>query len=375
MRPRTQRSTAGTAAGRSASVLLIVALVVAVVGFPASAEPAPKWRYLLDRAAQAAEERAYVGEALWVTYDAGQPHVATFQVQSSGDGDISLADSDSYAIRLADDGGGLAEYERGWFVPLPAADLAKAHKGLSRLEEKYQVAVTGSQQLLDRDCTTMEITARDGGLVERLWIDDASGLLLRRETYAAGELLRMVSYLAFDLDPGRSPGGAATAQRATRGQRPSMVRRPQEVAEVDSSDLDVLRDAGWTVPTALPGNYRAESSFAVSAEDSQPLQVVYSDGLYTMSLFEQSGSPDWDTLPPGAQEATDLGFKAYTWPGAVPQRMVWEASGVTYSLVGDAPPDEFRAIVAALPHPVSDGLMDRLQRGLGRLWSWVSPWS
>jgi hypothetical protein len=363
--------------GRAASaVLLIAAVLVAVLGPVAKAEPAPRWRYLLDRAAQAAEERAYAGEALWVTYDAGQAHVSTFQVQSSGNGDLSLADSDNYAIRLADDGGGLAEYERGWFVPLPAADLAKAHKGLSRLEEKYQVAVTGSQQLLDRDCTTLEITARaGGGLVERLWIDDASGLLLRRETYAGDELLRMVSYLALDLNPRRTPRGAPTAQRATRGQRPSMVRRSQEVAEVDSADLEVLRDAGWTVPTALPGNYRAESSFAVSAGDSQPLQVVYSDGLYTMSLFEQSGRPNWDTLPPGAQETTDLGFKAYTWPGAVPQRMVWEASGVTYSLVGDAPPEEFRAVVAALPHPTSDGLVDRLQRGLGRLWSWVSPWS
>jgi hypothetical protein len=356
--------------------MVMAVLLVAAAALPAAAEPAPRWRYLLDRAAQAAEERAYAGEALWVTYDAGRPHVSTFQVLSSGNGDISLADSDSYAIRLADDGGGLAEYERGWFVPLPAADLAKAHKGLSRLEEKYEVAVTGSQQLLDRDCTTMEITARDGGgLVERLWVDDASGLLLRRETYTGGELLRMVSYLALDLNPSRTPGGADTAQRATRGQRPSMERRSQEVAEVDSADLDVLRDAGWTVPTALPGNYRAESSFAVSAGGSQPLQVVYSDGLYTMSLFEQSGRPDWDALPSGAQEATDLGFKAYTWPGAVPQRIVWEASGVTYSLVGDAPPEEFRAIVAALPRPPADGLVDRLQRGLGRLWSWVSPWS
>ncbi len=361
---------------RFAAALVTGALLAPTVP-AAAAEPVHGWRYLLDRAAQAAEERAYIGEALWVAYDDGTPSVSTFSVQSSGHGEIAVTDPGGYAMRLADDGSGLADHERGWFLPLPAADLAKAHKGLTRLEEKYRVAIVGTEELLDRPCTVLEITRRaDAQLVERLWIDEASGLLLRRETYdGATRLLRMVAYQKLDLDPSVGPRRAAAAQRPTRGQRPSMVRRSQTVAEVDEQDRAVLREAGWTVPDALPGGYRPDGSFAVSTAGSEPLQVVYGDGLYTVSLFEQRGRPDRSSLPDGAVKVDDLGFEAYTWPGTLPRRFVWEASGTTFSLVGDAPPQELRAMAASLPRPAADGLLERLRRGLGRLWSWVSPWA
>jgi hypothetical protein len=129
------------------------------------------------------------------------------------------------------------------------------------------------------------------------------------------------------------------------------------------------------VPEDLPGGYLTDGSFAVSAEQTQPLQTVYSDGLYTVSLFEQRGSLDPSTLPEGATLSDVYGFETYTWKGAVPQRVVWEADGSTWSLVGDAPPDEFAAIVRSLPAPQRDGFIDRMRRGLGRLWAWVSPWA
>ncbi len=360
---------------RLAALLLTTTLTLLTAAPAAATEP--KWRWLLDRAAQTAEKRAYAGEVLWITYESGAPHVSRYQIQSSGDGAITVADADRYALLLGDDGGGLAEYERGWFAPLPAADLAKAHKGLSRLERKYAVRVTGSERLLDRPCTTLAIHRRsDGALIEKLWVDDDTGLLLRRETLDGhGRLLRLVAYLALDFDP-LGPASSKTAgQRATRGQRPDMARRPQRVAAVDEQALTVLRAAGWTVPEALPGAYRLDGSFSVAAEGTQPLQAIYSDGLYTVSLFEQRGRPDLASFPPGAQRTDAYGFEAYAWPGAVPQRLVWEASGTTYSLVGDAPPQEFRAIAASLPRPEPDTIVDRIRRGLGRLWSWVSPWS
>ena len=348
--------------------------VVATAAPASAARPEPRWRAVLDRAAQMAEQRAYVGESMWVTYEHGVASVSTFLVQSTGGGEITVADRTRYAVRLGADGGSLADHERGWFFPLPAADLAKAHKGLDRLASKYDVQVLSSESLLDRPSTRLQILREsDGELVERLWIDDASGLLLRRETYdGEGELLRMVAYLKLDLRPdGRSVEGV----HATRGQRPAQERREQDVTEVDDVGRAALRDAGWTIPDALPGDYATEGSYAVSAGETQPLQTVYSDGLYTVSLFEQRGSLDPTTLPEGAQITSAYGFPSYTWPGAVPTRVVWEAGGTTWSLVGDAPPDQMREIITALPRPVPDGFFPRLGRGFGRLWSWVSPWS
>ena len=364
-----------TARRRLATVIAVTVAMVLPVAGPAAAARSDRWRGVLDRAAQAAEKRAYIGESLWVTYEDGEASVSTFMIESTGDGEISVADETRYAVRLGDDGGSLADHERGWFFPLPAADLAKAHKGLNRLEAKYSVEIVGREQLLDRPCQRLEITRRsDGRLVERLWVDDTSGLLLRRETYAgADQLLRMVSYLKLDLDP--SATRTETDVRATRGQRPGQVRREQEVVEVDEAGRSALRAAGWVVPEELPGGYPTDGSFAVSAEETQPLQTVYSDGLYTVSLFEQRGSLDPSTLPEGATISDVYGFPTYTWKGAVPQRVVWEAGGSTWSLVGDAPPDDFAAMVRSLPAPEHDGFGDRMRRGLGRLWAWVSPWA
>ncbi|MPZ73301.1 MAG: hypothetical protein GEU74_08740 [Nitriliruptorales bacterium] len=359
-------------------LVLLAMVMTALTVAPAAAEGHAdrRWRSLLDRAAQAAEKESYVGESLWVSYDSGEPSVSSFLVQSSGEGEITVADRTRYAVRLGDDGGALADHERGWFVPLPAADLAKAHKVLDRVAAKYDVKVLSPERLLDRRCSRVEITRRaDGRLVERLWLDDDSGLLLRRETYTgSGELLRMVSYLKLNLNP-RSGSRTDVQARPSRGQRTSQTRQNQDVIEVDETGRAALREAGWVVPEQLPGGYLTDGSYALSAIDSHPLQTVYSDGLYTVSLFEQRGTLDPATLPEGAELASAFGFTAYTWPGAVPQRVVWEAGGSTWSLVGDAPPDEMEAMTAVLPHPSSESVIDRIARGLGRLWSWMSPWS
>jgi len=362
---------------RTGGLLTVVGMIVALTVPPATADTDQQWRTLLGRAAHAAENRAYIGESIWVVHDGGEASVSTFLVQSSGSGEISVADRTRYAVRLGDDGSALADHERGWFLPLPAADLSKSSKGLDRIAEKYDVEITGAERLLHRPCTRLELRRRsDGRLAERLWVDDASGLLLRRETYAGEEqLLRMVAYNKLDLDPAAlTRSGQPT--RPSRGQRTSQVRREQAVTEVDETGRTALREAGWLVPDAMPAQYQWEGAFALSAGDTQPLQTVYSDGLYTVSLFEHHGvGLDLEALPEGAELSDRLGFAAWTWPGAVPQRLVWEAEGTTWSLVGDAPPDELAAMAAQLPHPSSDGVLARILRGLGRLWSWVSPWS
>lgn len=363
------------AAARAAVAIAVLTSLLAA-GPAGAAEQDRRWRALLDHATQAAEKRAYVGESLWESFTDAEPELSSFLVMSTGRGEISVADRTRYAVRLGDDGGALADHQRGWFVPLPAADLARAHKVLDRVAAKYEVTVVGTGRMLERRCTRLEISRRtDDRLVERLWIDDRTGLLVRRETYAGqGEPLRTVSYVTLDLNPS-AVSRTGEDVRPSRGQRTNETRQSQDVIEVDAADRDALRVAGWTVPEQLPGGYLTDGSFAVSAIDSQPLQTVYSDGLYTVSLFEQQGALDPTSLPEGAEITRDLGFETYTWPGAVPQRIVWEADGSTWSLVGDAPPDELQAMARVLPQPVSEGFFERIGRGLGRLWSWVSPWA
>src|SRR5665811_1912112 len=237
------------------------------------------------------------------------------------------------------EGGGVADHEDGWYTPLPATGLTGVDEGLDLLVDKYTAEATRTDRLLDRRCDVVELRRRsDGVLRERLWLDRESGLLLRRETYAEdGTVLRMAVYLSLDLSPMAVPreGPSVSGRTERQSLRVPLQRREQGVAALEKAELAALERAGWTVPAELPGGYRAVEAYAVSSDDVQPLQVVYRDGLYSVSLFQQRGQPDWSSLPSGAEPAEGLGFQAFEWPRAVPERIVWEADGTAWSLVGD----------------------------------------
>lgn len=328
---------------------------------------------LLERTAEVGRATPHHGQILWVTWTDGESHVEMVDVEQHGS-DWTMRTPGETTVELSPGGGGLVDHRQGWFVPLPRPQGHVARPA-RHLEEKYSVQVRGTERLLDRPTTRLEVRRRaDGLLRERLWVDDETGLLLRRETYAGDELLRMAVYVSLDLS------------RPLEGAVAPAISEPVPLQPIDRGvqpvrprGLDALREAGWVVPESLPGGYVADGGFALSSTASQPLQLVYDDGLYTVSLFTQPGAPDPGSLPDGAVpvewDTLPDGFAAYEWPGAVPQRLVWAAEGKTYSLIGDAPPDEFRAIAAALPHERPMGAMDRMRSGFSRLWSWVSPWS
>jgi len=348
-------------------VVALVGLAVLAAALPAAAGGERDWRALLDRAATSGRDIPHRGEILWITHADGESYVEKVDIDQSSAG-LTVRTPGQSTVRLSTDGGGLVDHEEGWFMPLPAARRVPAGPS-NAMEEKYDVEVVGSARLLDRPATRVEISLRDAGtLRERLWLDDTTGLLLRRESYDGDELLRMAVYVSLDLSP------AAGLSVPSPGAGP-LEQRNQEVESVQPVRLEALRQAGWAVPEALGDRYRPSGAYAVSGSEGSPLQLVYADGLYTVSLFQQRGEPDLATLPPGAQRAEGLGDRAYEWPGAVPSRLVWEAGGTTYSLVGDAPPEEFRAMAAALPQAERPGVWNRVGNGLSRLWSWVSPWS
>ncbi|MGH8885448.1 MAG: hypothetical protein ACRDYX_09805 [Egibacteraceae bacterium] len=142
------------------------------------------------------------------------------------------------------------------------------------------------------------------------------------------------------------------------------------------------------VPEELPGGYEHAGVSALSLADGQgdgqPLQAVYSDGLYAVSTFQQPGRLDWGSLPPEAERVEALGWPAYHWPGAVPARLVWEAADRTFLLVGDAPDDEFHAITRAAASaalgggaaawPRSPQAVDLAVRPFCDGYGWFSAW-
>ncbi len=304
-----------TVAARSAVVPLLVTLgLLAAEALPAAAsEAADLW----ERSLRSGRDVRHTGEILCITWSDAGTKVTTAEVSNSA-ADLTFdADADA-------------------------------------LTQKYRLEVVGSDLLLDRPVTRLEIRRRsDDRLRERLWVDDDTGLLLRRERYDGDAQLSLVAYQRLDLEP---------MSRRREGPRVALANaRPT---------VEPATPVAHGLPDELPGGYRAE----LASNSRETLRAVYDDGLYRVSLFVLDGRPDWDSLPPGSQPVEGLPG-IHEWPGALPARMVWEAEGRTWTLVGDAPPGELHTLVQALPQPDPPSTLRRVRAGLARLWSAVSPWS
>jgi MucB/RseB family protein len=361
--------------GLRRAVLVVALLAAAATLLPTtSAAGGAAWRLILERAAANAAVVPYAGEALWVTWTPdGEAQVTTLEVRNSSSGRLTMAAPTRYSLTVDNDGSRFVDHRGGWLLPLPGTGQTDPGPDLDLLERKYEILLRGVDELLDRPCVRVEISRRrDGTLRERLWFDQASGLLLRRETFDGQDRrVRLATYLSLDLHP--DTGGSSTSTYGPRPLPPGDVqRRDQGVVPVAAHRYQALREAGWLLPARLPGGYELGGAYAMSSLDGQPLQLFYTDGLYAASVFEQRGALDAESLPAGAQVVEELDQRTYEWPGAAPQRIVWEAQGSTFSLVGDAPRDELLAIAASLPRPTAPPLPERLRRGFRTLWSWVS---
>src|SRR5579859_5911428 len=105
------------------------------------------------------------------------------------------------------------------------------------LSANYRVAAGGWGQVAGRPARVVTARRGDGRLAVRLWLDKATMLPLRRETF--DQRGRMVSEAAFTV---LTVGPAAAARPPGAAPRPWVTARPAR-----------LRAQGWPVPGPLPG--------------------------------------------------------------------------------------------------------------------------
>jgi sigma-E factor negative regulatory protein RseB len=142
--------------------------------------------------------------------------------------------------------------------------------------------------------------------------------------------------------------------------------------EVGSADRAQMRARGWHCPDRLAGDLELVDARRGGGPERPILHLSYTDGLATVSLFEQRGRLDEENLE-GYRRSERDGRVVHVRDG-VPTRVVWSAEGTVYTLVADAPPATVEQVVDGLPHePVEKGGWHRVGRGLDRVASWFNP--
>lgn len=245
----------------------------------------------------------------------------------------------------------------------PYLEAAAAPAPLSLLRSHYDVSLDRPGQVAGRP--TRSLLLRRGAVTAaRLWLDDATGLLLRREVYdAAGRTTAAMAFL--DVTVGPAPRSVADPV--------ALAARP--------GGVDAIRRSGWVCPDGIGSDaaglvlYDART-LRTTAGGTPIMHLTYSDGLSSLSVFEQRG-----TLDPAAVRGyavTGGGSGRMHVRRGLPTRAVWQSGPTVVTVVSDAPDGRLAELVAAMPStpppgPARSGWMATAAGAVLRAARWVTP--
>jgi len=323
---------------------------------------------LLRRAAAAETATSYRGRKLFGSWSAsgGESVLA----------DVRHEPGQGTRLRITSAGGPTGRDKSGGEEEIAEAGGELDQQALALLTDQYSLRIGDSTRCAGRAATVVEATPIDGGVVAgRFWVDDDSGLLLRRELYDdSGQTVRSTAFL--DLDVTTAPVAPLLTRPSGGYSAPGVEADPPAGRDgklLDDAALDRLRADGWVLPDALPTGLVLYRARVVEVDGGgQAVQLTYSDGLFAASLFTQRGRLDTSALR--GFTPTKLGGAVVYSRSGLYRQLVWVGGEIVFTLVSDAPDARLEQIVRVLPHTEPSSTMrSRIGRGIDRMGSWINP--
>ena len=238
---------------------------------------------------------------------------------------------------------------------------------LSLVSSHYSLSTASTGSVAGRTVDVV-VATRPGATspTARFWLDSETGLVLRREVYdESGRITRASAFV--EITVGESDNYADASESSKDTDRPKAW--PDAI---DPTALQGMRARGWQCPDVLPPSLQLVDARRGGGDYGGIVHLSYSDGLASVSVFEQRGRLQASDLT-DYRSTIVAGRKVYLRDG-VPQRLVWASHGTVYTVVADASTRTVGAVVGALPRPTDDsGALHRLGRGLDRVASWFNP--
>lgn len=348
--------------------LLLVAAGGCVVALasPASAAPAEHQSSatddalaLLQRASLAAQQLTYRGTQM-VSYWSRTGSTSALV-------DITHVGGEGLLVRVRptpqSPGGAVYDDEAGGLPDV----VGFANGSLTLLEKHYEIAVEGRGEVAGRPATIVAVRRPATSPTARFWIDNATALPLRREVLDhEGRTVRESAFIDIVV------GGATVPNERTMDDVRSM---PVAVGySMGATEVDSLRAGGWHVPDALPSGLELFDARLNGTGDDEVLKLTYSDGVSSVSVFQQRGLLDGASVD-GWREEEVAGHDVHV-QGAFPQRVVWSGDGAVFTVVAECPEQTLDDLVGALPHGnPGPSIASRLGNGVARVGSWINPFA
>lgn len=348
----------------------LTALTLVAVAAPATADvepaevvaPAPQADAtavaLLHEVIEAARSAAYDGRVVVATFSERGPAVNEMGITQDVDGELRVTRGETWELgRVA----GEAYLRSSPDTLLRLSGVERTPFELERLLGKYAPELGATVELDTGPATLVQLTERETATPrERLYIDAETGLVVRRETFdREGDPVRVLAFTRLDAH------------------EDTVVRPEDDDLEVERraltrADAEQLRDQGFLIEETLPAGYALVDAHEVDDASVPTLHLVYSDGLYALSLYQQQGRLATSAVEGAARLTTDAGDHVWRWPGSEPRRVVWTGDRLTFTALTDAPTDELLTVAGGLPASRSPSILDRLARGLSRVGEWLT---
>lgn len=347
---------------RAFLVPVAVLCVLLLAGLTASGNPAagalpahdePGALDLLRRAADAELRTGYEGVQL----------VSFFNGSTT---DSTMVDVEHHPGHGTAVSGGGPEDNGGGLVMSPGRSRLDFDQVLLRLLQRNYAVVRGGAAgtICGRDTSLVEARRSDGSTAGRFWVDDSTGLLMRRETVdSAGRVAQSSGFVSIDLgEDGGTPPYAGKRQAEPWGDR------------LDAAELRELNGEQWRLPARLATRFDLVEARARGAGNARSVHLAYSDGLSLLSVFVQRGrlgtkATDAGTAD-GMRRVVEGGAVVYVGDDGQHRRM-WESDGFVYTIMADAPAEAVSMAARTLPAPDGTGFWSRVGRGFDRLGSWI----
>src|SRR4029453_13322932 len=166
-----------------------------------------------------------------------------------------------------------------------APDAAVEDGSVTLLANNYHLVVAGRDAVAGRSAFVVEAHRASGAVAARLWLDEDSGLALRREVFdSTGAITKASSFVDLTI------GHARLAKRL-----------PPQIPDIwwDRAPVGAfvpLSTAGWATPGGLAPRFQLTDVRRLTTDGDTILHLTYTDGLSAVSVFQQRGHLDAQRL-------------------------------------------------------------------------------
>jgi len=232
-------------------------------------------------------------------------------------------------------------FSNDWVSPL-ASSL-----DIPRIRRNYAVQVAEQATIAGRGALTLSLVSNySHTLAQRLWIDRATNLVLRREIYHADSTLAaktefdnitFVKELPPDLFKMTVPAGMTLVPGTDYG-----------TATPDLTSLTNQLKFKAVAPRDLADGFAFEKGSVEMRGGVQSVEFVYSDGLRSLSLFENptGNFPQFDGPAAKPIQVAKANGKYQSLTGQT--LLSWNAAGLNFTMVGDITPKELARIASLI---------------------------